>query len=153
MRTADQAIITLRGNCVLSSRNVLVYQLLRLFIAVAVGCARDNGVLARRRALPRVAEQLPREPAGRRRERGGLLRTADDLHPDASQRGAVVQHEADDLVLDSLFRHAGDDGLETHVRDGGLVPHGFAVDLLFAHRAIPARLVLAQERIALDVNA
>src|SRR6185436_10372592 len=72
---------------------LLVLELLlgRLHLAAHLGHARDQRVLARRRAGPRIGEQLPAELVLRRRiHRRRLPRAVVDLDLDQLQRRAVV---------------------------------------------------------------
>ena len=96
------AIMTFRGCCELSSRKVFLFS-----SASAVGCtspvdvghARDERVLAGRRAGPRVGEQLPRILAvGRRIDRRRLPRAVVDFDLDRLDRRAIVQDDAEHFV-------------------------------------------------------
>src|SRR5215467_15921098 len=67
---------------VVFEKRLLLSKLLRLDVAILVRRARNNRVLAWRRARPREREHLPRELAGRRHNRRGLPRPVVDLHLD-----------------------------------------------------------------------
>src|ERR1051325_4907288 len=60
-----------RELAVVFEKRLLLRQRFRLHVAGAVGRARDDGVLAGRRAVPGVREVLPRVFAGRRLNRRG----------------------------------------------------------------------------------
>lgn len=89
----------------------------RLHLAGDVGDAGDNSVFTARGVAPGVVEQFP-GVLGVVRVHGRLLPgAAVDADFNAAQRRAVVQHEAEDVVVVAGFGDADDGGLQLYSCD------------------------------------
>ena len=149
------AIMTFRGCCELSSRNVFLFS-----SSSAVGCTlpvtsvtRDTSVCSPGVApFHVIGEQLPGIfAAGGRIDRRRLPRTV--VHVDFDRlRCGVPSFSTTPSTLCRLPASvdARDERLQLHVGDRRLFPFHLAVDHLAAQRAVPARLILAEILILLQ---